>query len=80
LGVIFIKGKLSLCFNLAPCHEGMLGEWRYSSIHSLTLELDGGEWSASHSILQQIVKNVEEIHSTHISASHRLLKSLFFKP
>jgi hypothetical protein len=24
-----------------------LGEWRYSFIHSLTLALDGGEWSAS---------------------------------
>jgi hypothetical protein len=25
-----------------------LGEWRYSSTHSLTSALDGGEWSASH--------------------------------
>jgi hypothetical protein len=24
-----------------------LGEWRYSSTHSLTSALDGGEWSAS---------------------------------
>jgi len=24
-----------------------LGEWRYSSIYSLTSALDGGEWSAS---------------------------------
>jgi hypothetical protein len=24
-----------------------LGEWRYSSIHSVTSALDGGEWSAS---------------------------------
>jgi hypothetical protein len=24
------------------------GEWRYTSVHSLTLALDGGEWSASH--------------------------------
>jgi len=24
------------------------GEWRYSSTHSLTSGLDGGEWSASH--------------------------------
>jgi hypothetical protein len=32
----------------APCHEGVLGEWRYnSSTHSLTSALDGGEWSAS---------------------------------
>jgi hypothetical protein len=25
-----------------------MGEWRYSSTHSLTSALDGGEWSASH--------------------------------
>jgi hypothetical protein len=24
-----------------------MGEWRYSSTHSLTLALDGGEWLAS---------------------------------
>jgi hypothetical protein len=24
-----------------------MGEWRYSSTHSLTTALDGGEWSAS---------------------------------
>jgi hypothetical protein len=41
------KVKLSLCFNWAPCHEGVLWEWRYSSTHSLTSALDGGEWSAS---------------------------------
>jgi hypothetical protein len=44
------KGKkvnLSLCFNWAPRHEGVLGEWRYSSTHSLTSAIDGGEWSAS---------------------------------
>jgi len=29
------KVRLSLCFNWAPRHEGVLGEWRYSSIHSL---------------------------------------------
>jgi len=34
-------------FNQAPRHEGVLGEWRYSSTHSLTSVLDGGEWSAS---------------------------------
>jgi hypothetical protein len=38
---------LSLCFNRAPHHEGVLGEWRYSSTHSLTSALDGGELSAS---------------------------------
>jgi hypothetical protein len=37
---------LSLYFNWAPRHEGVL-EWRYSSTHSLTSALDGGEWSAS---------------------------------
>jgi hypothetical protein len=43
------KGKvnLSLCFNWAPRHEGVLGKWRYNSTHSLTSALDGGEWSAS---------------------------------
>jgi len=24
----------SLCFNWTPCHEGIFGEWRYSSMHS----------------------------------------------
>jgi hypothetical protein len=32
---------MSLCFNRAPRHEGVLGEWRYSSAP------DGSEWSAS---------------------------------
>jgi hypothetical protein len=41
--------QLTLCFNRALCHEGVLGKWRYSSIHSLTSALDGGEWSASRS-------------------------------
>jgi hypothetical protein len=44
---IKVKVKLSLCFNWAPRHGGVLGEWRYSSTHSLTSALDGGEWSAS---------------------------------
>jgi hypothetical protein len=44
-----IKVKLSPCFlSQAPRHEGVLGEWRYSSTHSLTSTLDGSEWSASH--------------------------------
>jgi hypothetical protein len=44
-----IKGKVVsvLFFNLAPRHEGVLGEWRYSFTHSLTSAIDGGEWSAS---------------------------------
>jgi hypothetical protein len=42
-----VKVRLSLCFNWAPRHEGVFGKWRYSSTHSLTSALDGGEWSAS---------------------------------
>jgi hypothetical protein len=42
------KVKLSLCFNQAPRHEGVLGEWMYSSTHSLTSVLDGSEWLGSH--------------------------------
>jgi len=42
-----VKVKLSLCFNEAPRHDGVLGEWRYSYAYSLTSALDGGEWSAS---------------------------------
>jgi hypothetical protein len=34
--VIKVKIRLSLCFNWAPCHECVLGEWRYSSTHYLT--------------------------------------------
>jgi hypothetical protein len=41
------KVNLSLCFNWAPHHGGVLGEWRCSSIHTFTSALDGGEWSAS---------------------------------
>jgi hypothetical protein len=41
------KVKLSLCFNWALRHVDVLGEWRYSSTHSSTSVLDGGEWSAS---------------------------------
>jgi len=45
------KGKFVpvISLNGAPCHEGVLGEWMYSSTHSLTLAVDGGEWSASRS-------------------------------
>jgi hypothetical protein len=45
-----LKGKkvqLSLCCNWAPRHEVVLGDWVYSSTHSLTSALDGGEWLAS---------------------------------
>jgi hypothetical protein len=36
-----VKVKLSLCFNRAPRSEGVLGGWKCSSTHSLTLALDG---------------------------------------
>jgi len=37
------KGKVvpMLFFNRAPCHDSMLEEWKYSSMHSLILALDG---------------------------------------
>jgi hypothetical protein len=35
-----VKGKSTMPWR-------RIGEWRYSSIHSLTSALDGGEWSAS---------------------------------
>jgi hypothetical protein len=41
-----VKVKLSLCFNRAPRYEGVLGEWRHISTHSLTSALDGGGLSA----------------------------------
>jgi hypothetical protein len=41
------KGNVPVFFNWAPRHWGVLGEWRYSSTHSLTSALDGDEWSAS---------------------------------
>jgi hypothetical protein len=36
-----VKVELSLCINRAPRHEGVLGEWWYSSTHSLTSALHG---------------------------------------
>jgi hypothetical protein len=44
---MMVKVKVSLCFKRALRHEGVLGEWRYSSAHSLTSALNGGELSAS---------------------------------
>jgi hypothetical protein len=32
-----------LFFNRSSRHEGLLGEWRYRSTHSLTSALDGDE-------------------------------------
>jgi hypothetical protein len=40
-------GPSASFFNWAPRQEGVLGEWMYSSIHSLTSALDGGELSAT---------------------------------
>jgi hypothetical protein len=37
-----------LFFKLSTTPQMGIGEWRYSSMHSLTLALDRGEWSASH--------------------------------
>jgi hypothetical protein len=43
---LLVKVKLSLCLTK---HHAMkeYWEWRYSSTHSLTSALDGGEWSVS---------------------------------
>jgi hypothetical protein len=38
-----VKGKVVPVLKQAPHYEGVLGEWRYSSTHSLTPALDGGE-------------------------------------
>jgi hypothetical protein len=46
---VVLKHYLSLCFNRAPRHEGVSGEWMYSSTYSLTSALDGGERPASRS-------------------------------
>jgi hypothetical protein len=44
-----VKIKLSLCFFLTEHHIIKANwRWRYSSTHSLTSSLDGGEWSYSH--------------------------------
>jgi hypothetical protein len=44
-----VKGKVvSMFFNRALCHEGVLGKWRYSSTHSLTSALDGGDEGHRH--------------------------------
>jgi hypothetical protein len=43
---IKVNVKLSLCFELSKTPGRRTGGCRYSSIHSLTSALDGGEWSA----------------------------------
>jgi hypothetical protein len=35
-----VKVKLSLCFNWAPCHEGVLGEWMYNLFTDLKKAYD----------------------------------------
>jgi hypothetical protein len=42
-----IKQTYTKLFNSVPHHEDVLVEWRYSSTHSVTSALDGGELSAS---------------------------------
>jgi hypothetical protein len=42
-GDVFSRG-LSLTSRLAPHYEGVLGEWKYNSTHSLTSAIDGGGW------------------------------------
>jgi hypothetical protein len=43
------KGKVVPVIHLTEHHavKAYWGEWRYSSTHSLTSAIDGGEWSAS---------------------------------
>jgi hypothetical protein len=45
--IIIMKNKVVPVLNLALHHKGVLRKRRYSSTHSLTSALDGGEWSAS---------------------------------
>jgi hypothetical protein len=45
-GKVKLKVKLSLYFTRVPRHDGVLGEWGYSST-PLTSALDGVKWSAS---------------------------------
>jgi hypothetical protein len=47
LRVVKGKGKVAPVLNYALHQEDVLGEWRYSSTHSLTSAIGGGEWSAS---------------------------------
>jgi hypothetical protein len=43
----YFHGSYPCAFNSPPRHEGILEELRYSSTHSLTSALDGGEWLVS---------------------------------
>jgi hypothetical protein len=42
------KSKVVPVLNSAPINEDILGEWRYSSTHSLISALEEGEWSVSY--------------------------------
>jgi hypothetical protein len=42
-----VELSLYFFFNSSPCHEDVLEKWRYSSTHTLTSALTGGEWSGS---------------------------------
>jgi hypothetical protein len=44
---VTVKGKVVPVLKWAPRHEGVLGEWRYSSMHSLASALDEDEFPAS---------------------------------
>jgi hypothetical protein len=44
--IVKVKVKLSLCFNWAPPHKGLLGSGGIAPL-TLTPALDGSEWSAS---------------------------------
>jgi hypothetical protein len=44
---ITVKGKVVPVLLLSTMPWRRMGEWRYSSTHSLTLALDGGKWSSS---------------------------------
>jgi len=46
-----------LYFNWAPHREGILEEWRYSSMHSRISALNGGQWSPVRSRKKPLVPN-----------------------
>jgi hypothetical protein len=59
--VVKVKVKMSLCFNWAPCHEGILGKWRYSSMH---LDL-GVRWRWVVSFMPWLLYPRERAPGTH---------------
>jgi hypothetical protein len=46
-GMVKVKGKVVPVLQLSTTPWKRIGEWKYSSTHSLTSTLDGGEWSVS---------------------------------